>query len=156
MVAPRASAWAPRGAGLPRCVWSTSRRPFETWPTELRRDRLATPTSSISSGGAICNVLRDDSPVARLSQVGERQFGRVLDMVTKIRALGMEVCTTLGMLTPEQAVLLRSAGLTAYNHNLDTSPEYYGKITTTRRCARNLTVPVPTWMLRWCMVAGLR
>jgi len=67
------------------------------------------------------------------SQVGERQFGRVLDMVTKIRALGMEVCTTLGMLTPEQAVLLRNAGLTAYNHNLDTSPEYYGKITTTRR-----------------------
>lgn len=67
------------------------------------------------------------------SQVGERQFGRVLEMVTKIRELGMEVCTTLGMLTPEQAVLLRGAGLTAYNHNLDTSPEYYGKITTTRR-----------------------
>jgi len=80
---------------------------------------------------------------AFVAQVGERQFGRVLDMVTKIRALGMEVCTTLGMLTPEQAVLLRSAGLTAYNHNLDTSPEYYGKITTTRRCAPTLTVPVP-------------
>lgn len=40
----------------------------------------------------------------------------------------MEVCTTLGMLTPEQAKELRQAGLTAYNHNLDTSPEYYEKV----------------------------
>ena len=45
----------------------------------------------------------------------------------RIRGLGMEVCTTLGMLTPEQAGQLRTAGLTAYNHNLDTSPEYYGQ-----------------------------
>jgi biotin synthase len=44
-----------------------------------------------------------------------------------------QVCTTLGMLTPDQAMQLRQAGLTAYNHNLDTSPEYYGKITTTRK-----------------------
>jgi biotin synthase len=44
-----------------------------------------------------------------------------------------QVCTTLGMLTPEQARQLREAGLTAYNHNLDTSPEFYGKITTTRK-----------------------
>jgi len=72
------------------------------------------------------------------SQVGPKQFGRVLDMVSKIRALGMEVCTTLGMLTPDQAVALRNAGLTAYNHNLDTSPEYYGKITTTRRYSDRL------------------
>ena len=41
---------------------------------------------------------------------------------SRIRGLGMEVCTTLGMLTPEQAAQLRQAGLTAYNHNLDTSP----------------------------------
>lgn len=45
----------------------------------------------------------------------------------------MEVCTTLGMLTPDQAGELRNAGLTAYNHNLDTSPEYYEKVTTTRK-----------------------
>ena len=44
-----------------------------------------------------------------------------------------QVCTTLGMLTPEQAAELRQAGLSAYNHNLDTSPEYYGQITTTRK-----------------------
>jgi hypothetical protein len=107
------------------------------------------------------------------SQVGERQWDRVLTMVkqircergtktrpdsnspgsvlapallpflllltplppsnTKCRGLGMEVCTTLGMLTPQQAKELREAGLTAYNHNLDTSPEYYGKVTTSRK-----------------------
>lgn len=44
----------------------------------------------------------------------------------------MEVCTTLGMLTPEQAKQLKSAGLTAYNHNLDTSREFYGKVVTSR------------------------
>lgn len=66
------------------------------------------------------------------SQVGPRQFQRVLDMVGKVRGLGMEVCTTLGMLTPEQAAALREAGLTAYNHNLDTSREHYGKVTTSR------------------------
>lgn len=67
------------------------------------------------------------------SQVGKRQWERVLDAVKRIRELDMEVCTTLGMLTPEQAKELREAGLTAYNHNLDTSPEYYEKVTTTRK-----------------------
>jgi biotin synthase len=59
-------------------------------------------------------------------------FDRVLDMVSGVAALGMEVCTTLGMLTQEQAGRLKDAGLTAYNHNLDTSPEFYGEIITTR------------------------
>lgn len=54
-------------------------------------------------------------------------------MVKKIRALDMEVCTTLGMLTADQAADLRNAGLTAYNHNLDTSPEYYSQVTKTRK-----------------------
>ena len=66
------------------------------------------------------------------SQVGPRQFERVLEMVRRVRGLGMEVCTTLGMLTPDQAAALREAGLTAYNHNLDTSREYYGKVTSSR------------------------
>lgn len=72
------------------------------------------------------------------SQVGGRQWDRVLDMVKKIRALDMEVCTTLGMLTPDEAKDLRGAGLTAYNHNLDTSPEYYSKVTSTRKYADRL------------------
>jgi biotin synthase len=61
-----------------------------------------------------------------------REFGRVLEMVRGIAAGGLEVCCTLGMLTDEQAVRLKDAGLTAYNHNLDTSPEFYGQIITTR------------------------
>ena len=60
------------------------------------------------------------------------QFDRVLDMVRGVRALGMEACCTLGMLTDEQAAELAEAGLTAYNHNLDTAPEFYGEIISTR------------------------
>jgi len=59
-------------------------------------------------------------------------FARVLEMVRGVRALGLEACCTLGMLTDEQARALADAGLTAYNHNLDTSPEFYGRIITTR------------------------
>jgi len=59
-------------------------------------------------------------------------FDAVLSMVGDVAALGMEVCTTLGMLTADQAGRLKSAGLTAYNHNLDTSPEFYPTIITTR------------------------
>jgi biotin synthase len=61
-----------------------------------------------------------------------REFENVLEMVRGVSALGMEVCCTLGMLTEEQAVKLKEAGLAAYNHNLDTSPEFYGSIITTR------------------------
>src|SRR5215472_9429052 len=61
-----------------------------------------------------------------------REFDRVLEMVRGVSALGMEVCCTLGMLTERQARRLKEAGLTAYNHNLDTSPEFYGSIITTR------------------------
>jgi biotin synthase len=60
------------------------------------------------------------------------QFDQVLDMVRVVRGLGMEACCTLGMLTQQQADALGDAGLTAYNHNLDTSPEFYGHIITTR------------------------
>ncbi|MEK9144317.1 MAG: biotin synthase BioB, partial [Elusimicrobiota bacterium] len=59
-------------------------------------------------------------------------FDRVLEMVRGVSALGLETCCTLGMLTQEQARKLADAGLHAYNHNLDTSPEYYGKIVSTR------------------------
>jgi biotin synthase len=59
-------------------------------------------------------------------------FDSVLAMVRGVRELGMEACVTLGMLTQAQAGRLAEAGLTAYNHNLDTSPEFYGEIVTTR------------------------
>ena len=63
---------------------------------------------------------------------GGEQFQRVLRMVRGVRELGMEACVTLGMLSDEQAIALKEAGLTAYNHNLDTSREYYGSVVTTR------------------------
>jgi biotin synthase len=59
-------------------------------------------------------------------------FDRVLEMVRQVAALDLEVCCTLGMLKPHQAKQLKEAGLTAYNHNLDTSPSYYSKVITTR------------------------
>src|SRR5206468_4729854 len=59
-------------------------------------------------------------------------FDDVLTMVRGVRALGMEACCTLGMLTEDQAKRLGEAGLTAYNHNLDTSRAYYKSIITTR------------------------
>jgi biotin synthase len=63
---------------------------------------------------------------------GGEQFKRVLTMVRGVRELGMEACVTLGMLNEEQANELKAAGLTAYNHNLDTSREFYGSVVTTR------------------------
>ena len=62
----------------------------------------------------------------------DRDLDRVCDMVSAVKALGMETCATLGMLTSDQAARLREAGLDFYNHNVDTSPEFYDKIITTR------------------------
>jgi biotin synthase len=61
-----------------------------------------------------------------------RDFDKVIDMVKGVNEIGMEVCCTLGMLTAEQAEKLKQAGLYAYNHNLDTSEEFYGDIISTR------------------------
>ncbi len=62
----------------------------------------------------------------------ERDMPYLKDMVKGVKEMGLETCMTLGMLTPDQAVDLAHAGLDYYNHNLDTSPEYYGNIITTR------------------------
>jgi biotin synthase len=62
----------------------------------------------------------------------DRDLDTVCDMVAGVRELGLETCATLGMLTAAQAAKLKQAGLDYYNHNLDTSPEYYGEIITTR------------------------
>jgi biotin synthase len=61
-----------------------------------------------------------------------KNFERVLEMVERVRAEGLETCATLGMLDAQQADALKMAGLDYYNHNLDTSPEFYGEIITTR------------------------
>lgn len=61
-----------------------------------------------------------------------KDFEAILDLVREVRSVGLEVCCTLGMLNESQAQRLKEAGCYAYNHNLDTSPEYYGQIISTR------------------------
>ena len=62
----------------------------------------------------------------------DRDMPAIIEMVKGVRGMGMETCMTLGMLTPQQAGMLAEAGLDYYNHNIDTSPEKYAEITTTR------------------------
>ena len=62
----------------------------------------------------------------------DRDMPAIIEMVKGVRGMGMETCMTLGMLTPQQADMLAEAGLDYYNHNIDTSPERYGEVITTR------------------------
>ena len=64
-------------------------------------------------------------------RAGTEKFNQVLDIVRGVSQLGMEVCVTLGQLSDAEAAQLKEAGVTAYNHNIDTSPEYYPEIVTT-------------------------
>ncbi len=64
-------------------------------------------------------------------RAGDKRFEQVLEIVRQVSRLGMEVCVTLGQLGAEEATQLKAAGVTAYNHNLDTSAEYYPRIVTT-------------------------
>jgi biotin synthase len=65
-------------------------------------------------------------------ELKDRDTPRLAAMIAGVKALGLETCATLGMLTDDQAKALKAAGLDYYNHNLDTSPEYYGEVITTR------------------------
>ncbi len=78
--------------------------------------------------GAAWRGVRDDS----------ERFDRVLEIVRKVGQLGMEVCVTLGQIGDREAVKLKAAGVTAYNHNIDTSPEFYPEIVTTHTFADRL------------------
>jgi biotin synthase len=101
--------------------------------TGLERERLLAVTevreraAAAKAAGAtrFCMGAAWRSPKARDIEV-------VAAMIREVRALGMESCATLGMLTPAQALQLKDAGLDYYNHNIDTSPEFYDKIITTR------------------------
>lgn len=107
---------------------------------DLTRDKLMDPASVIAMAATAKRAGAERFCMgAAWRQVRDgREFDAVLEMVAGVRALGMEACVTLGMLKPHQAERLASAGLTAYNHNLDTSPEFYGKIITTRTYADRL------------------
>jgi biotin synthase len=91
------------------------------WNTDLKPERLMAPEAIV-----------DKARQAKADGATDRQVGEVASAVTAVKALGMETCVTLGMLTPEQATRLAEAGLDFYNHNLDTSREFYGEIITTR------------------------
>jgi biotin synthase len=65
-------------------------------------------------------------------ELKDRDLPKLAAMISGVKALGLQTCATLGMLTPEQARALKEAGLDYYNHNLDTSPEYYASVVTTR------------------------
>ncbi len=101
---------------------------------ELTKEKLMNPAHVIS----LAKRARDAGAErfcmgAAWRQVRDgEEFDNVLDMVRGVRDLGMEACVTLGMLKPHQAKRLAEVGLTAYNHNLDTSPEFYGEIIGTR------------------------
>lgn len=101
--------------------------------TDLKADKLMPVAEVIAaaraakSAGAtrFCMGAAWRSPQAR-------HMPQIIDMVSEVKALGMETCMTLGMLGDDQVQALKGAGLDYYNHNLDTDPEYYGKVITTR------------------------
>ncbi len=71
-------------------------------------------------------------------ELKDRDLPALSEMISGVKALGLETCATLGMLRPDQAAALKDAGLDYYNHNLDTSPEYYDRVVTTRTYAERL------------------
>ena len=104
------------------------------YDADLERQGLLEPEHvvSVAREAASRGVTRFCMGAAWRQAPEGREFEKVLEMVRGVSSLGMEVCCTLGMLKEEQAHQLKEAGLTAYNHNLDTSPEFYGSIITTR------------------------
>ena len=104
------------------------------YDADVERQGLLDPDHviSVARDAASRGVTRFCMGAAWREAPNGREFDKVLEMVRGVSALGMEVCCTLGMLTESQAARLKDAGLTAYNHNLDTSPEFYGSIVTTR------------------------
>ena len=103
------------------------------WNTGLKPERLM-PIDDIMAAAE--NAKRAGATRfcmgAAWREPNDQQVAEVSDAVREVGALGMETCATLGMLTAEQADTLADAGLDYYNHNLDTSPEFYGEIITTR------------------------
>ena len=104
------------------------------YDTNVERHGLLDPDHviSVAREAAARGVTRFCMGAAWRQAPEGKEFESVLQMVRGVSELGIEVCCTMGMLTESQAVRLKDAGLTAYNHNLDTSPEFYGSIITTR------------------------
>jgi biotin synthase len=102
---------------------------------DLTRDRLMDPAQvlALAARAKAAGAERFCMGAAWRQVRDGAEFDAVVAMVEGVRALGMEACVTLGMLKAHQAARLAQAGLTAYNHNLDTGPDFYGRIVSTRR-----------------------
>lgn len=119
------------------CAYCPQSAHFETDVTEsdlLTVDRVASEAARAKERGAT----RFCMGAAWREVPDGPEFERVLEMVRAVRREGLEACCTLGMLTPSQARRLAEAGLTAYNHNLDTSEAHYANIVSTRTYADRL------------------
>ena len=92
---------------------------------ELAEVRAAAPSGKRGGASRLCMG-------AAWRQLRERDVTAIVEMIQAVRAEGLETCMTLGMLKPEIAEALAKAGLDYYNHNVDTSPEHYGRIITSR------------------------
>jgi biotin synthase len=113
----------------------SSRYQTDVSPTGLMEEREVLETAARAKASGASRVCLG----AAWRQVKDNdQFDRVLGMVRSVTDLGLEVCCTLGMLTESQARRLEAAGLYAYNHNIDTSEEFYETIITTRKYADRL------------------
>lgn len=99
----------------------------------LNIDQVLASARAAKEGGAtrFCMGAAWRSPPAKA-------MSQLAAMIAGVKEMGLETCMTLGMLTPEQAVELKDAGLDFYNHNIDTSPSYYEKVTTTRKFSDRL------------------
>jgi biotin synthase len=104
------------------------------YQTELDREELLSKTEVVE----VARRARDQGATRfcmgaawRGVRAGTEKFERVLEIVREVGALGMEVCVTLGEIGPVEASALKTAGVTAYNHNIDTSPEFYPRIVST-------------------------
>jgi len=108
-------------------------------PQSARYDTGVTATPLMSVDAVLASALQAKAAGATRFCMGaawrapkDREVAQVAELVAAVKGIGMETCVTLGMLKPSQAESLKSAGLDYYNHNLDTSPEHYGDVITTR------------------------
>ena len=103
------------------------------YATEVERQKLLTEEQVLEAAKqAKANGATRFCMGAGWRSPSDKDFAKVIPMVKAVKSLGLETCLTVGMLKEEQAKQLKQAGLDYYNHNLDTSPEYYEKIITTR------------------------
>jgi len=101
--------------------------------TDLERERLLPVTEVIEKAKiARSNGSSRFCMGAAWRNPTDKNLEKVIEMITEVKSLGMETCVTLGMLSEQQSQRLKEAGLDYYNHNLDTSPEFYGNVITTR------------------------